>query len=84
MLVGLFFFMYIMFNYAFHNPTSGAFTLIDQQRGVMMPNPFYYNWAGDLLDFNHSMWGTGFCILIIMVIVCGLIDVLRKPQDSLE
>jgi hypothetical protein len=78
-LVGLFMFMYIMFSYAFFNPVSGAFTLIDEQRGLMM-NTNYSLWAQDLLDFQHSWWGTCFCILIVLVVVCGFIDVLRDRQ----
>jgi hypothetical protein len=83
MFVGLFMFLYIMFNYGFHNTDSGAFTMLDAQRNNMM-NPSYSAWAQDLLNFNHNWWGTGFCVCIVLVIICGFIDILRKPQDSLE
>lgn len=81
LMVGLFIILYIMFNFGFHNPDTGAFTILDSHRDDMM-NPTYSNWARELLDYNHSWWGTGFCVLIIMVIVCGFIDVLRNPKEG--
>jgi hypothetical protein len=82
MLTGLYFFMYIMFTYAFFNPIDGAFTLLDQHRTEMLGS--YSSWGQGLLDFLHSFWGTGFCILIVMIIVCALIDVLRNPSESID
>jgi hypothetical protein len=81
MLVAIFFFMYIMFNYAYHNPLSGAFTILDSQRHTMM-DANYSVWAADLLNWNHSWWGTCFCILIIMVVVCGVVDAIKSSKTN--
>jgi hypothetical protein len=82
MLTGLFFFLYIMFNYGFHNPVSGAFTLLDAHRDEMLGN--FSAWGQDLLNFMHNWWGLGMCACIINVIVCAFIDVLRSPKQSME
>lgn len=82
LLFGLFMFFYIMFNYAFHNPDTGAFTFLDNNMETLLGNESV--WVRDLLDFQHSWWGTGMVSCIILVIVCGFIDILRKPKDSME
>lgn len=83
MLTGLFFFLYIMFNFAFHNPASGAFTRLDEEIDTVMDSG-WAAWTRDILDFQHSWWGTCFVVLIIMVIVCAFIDVLRSSKTSME
>jgi hypothetical protein len=82
MLTGLFFFLYITFNYAFHNPESGAFTRLDELRPSTLGN--YSGWAADILNFQHNWWGTCFVVLIVMTIVCAFIDVLRNPKQGLD
>ena len=83
MMTGLFFFMYIMFNYGFHDPTVGAFTELDNQIDINM-GPEYASWTRDLLDFQHSWWGTCWVVLIIMNIVCIFVDVIRQPKQTME
>lgn len=83
MITGLFLFMYVMLNYGFHDPTVGAFTELDRQIDTTMDTA-HANWARDILDFNHSVWGTSWVVLIIVNIVCAFVDVLRQPKQTLE
>jgi len=83
MLTGLFFFMYVVFNYGFHNPDTGAFTKIDDKIDMAMGSE-QADWTRDILDFWHNIWGAVFVVVIIMNIVCGFIDVIRQPRNTLE
>jgi hypothetical protein len=83
MITGLFFFMYVVINYGFHNPVDGAFTELDSQIDVTM-DAEHASWTRDLLDFQHSWWGTCWVVLIIMNIVCAFVDVIRSPKQTLE
>lgn len=79
----LFIIFYVMFNYAWFNPDSGAFTMLDAQRDSMMGTGEIHDWAQDLLDFQHNWWGTCFVAIVIMTLFCAVVDVMRNEKQSL-
>ena len=82
MFTGLIMFIYVVFNWAFHNPSSGAFTKLDELRPTLLGGES--SWAQDILNFNHNIFGMVFVALIVVNIACALIDVLRNKNTSLE
>lgn len=81
LLAGVCFILFIVFNYAYDNPDTGLFTLLNKSAGRTM-NAEHLSWFGVRLDHIRTGFGLSALILFSLAILIFVFTSFRKTDTG--
>ena len=80
LMTGIFHMIFIMYDWGFHNPDSGVFTILDEHANDTITNETFKNSYDNNTNMFQDFFGYGrFFLLAVTVIVC-VVGITRKSS----